>query len=298
MERKTHIDALGASTLIVFSAMMGLNQALIKVVNSGFSPVFQAGLRSLIAFLPVLLYGILARKKLSVSDGSLLPGIVTGTFFSVEFILLFTALEYTTVSRASVLFYTMPFWVALGAHFLIPGERLSVLRVSGLALAVGGVVVALADRGGAAGEYALLGDLMCLAAAAFWAGIALVARVTPLSRSSPTMQLLYQLTVSAVVLMAVAPLFGSMVREVTPGIVGILLFQSIVVVAIGFTVWFWILSVYPASDMASFGFLSPIFGVLFGWLIFDERISASIVIALVMVGSGIYLVNRRRRPGR
>ncbi|KAA3622258.1 MAG: EamA family transporter, partial [Proteobacteria bacterium] len=142
----------------------------------------------------------------------------------------------------------------------------------------------------------VFGDLMCLAAAAFWAGIALVARVTRLSRASPHMQLLYQLGVSGIVLTAAAPLAGDMVLDPTPLILGIFAFQSLVIVAIGFTVWFWVLSVYPASDMASFGFLSPVFGVLFGWLIFDETISVNVLLALAMVGAGIYLVNRKPGP--
>ena len=54
MERKTSIDAFGASSLILFSALLGLNQVLIRIVNSGMQPVFQAGLRSLCVF-PLIL---------------------------------------------------------------------------------------------------------------------------------------------------------------------------------------------------------------------------------------------------
>lgn len=295
MERKVRIDTLGATTLVIFSVLLGLNQALVKLVNAGFSPIFQAGLRSVCAFFPVLVFALVARKRLSITDGSLVGGLLAGAFFSVEFFLLFNALEYTTVSRASVLFYTMPFWVAVGAHFLIPGERLTTARVGGLLLAIAGVALALADENRPTGAHAVVGDLMCLTAAMFWAGIALVARTTKLSRSSPHMQLLYQLAVSGIVLTAAAPLFGDTILAVTPGIVGIFAFQSLVIVAIGFTVWFWVLSVYPASDMASFGFLSPVFGVFFGWMIFDEKISAGVILALAMVGAGIYLVNRKPR---
>ena len=64
------------------------------------------------------------------------------------------------------------------------------------------------------------------------------------------------------------------------------------VVCIGFLTWFWLLSVYPASRMASFGFLAPLFGVFFGWLILDEHLSLLTMVALVLVGTGIVLVNR------
>ncbi len=296
MERKERIDAFGATLLLVFSLLLGLNQVLIKLVNAGLQPVFQAGSRSVCAFFPVLIFAWLARKRLSVSDGSLVPGIITGTLFGFEFLMLFLALEYTAVSRASILFYTMPFWVAVGAHFLIPGERLTLVRLSGLLLAVGGVAWALADDTAPATEHALFGDVLCLVAATFWAAIALIARTTSLNRSGPEMQLLYQLSVSTVILIPASFLFGDLVRDLTPAIVAIFAFQVLVVVSVGFVTWFWVLSIYPASDMASFGFLAPLFGVLFGWLILDESVSVSIIGALVLVSAGIVLVNRK--PGK
>ena len=295
MQRKQRIDMVGGTVLVAFSALLGLNQVLVKFVNSGFQPTFQAGLRSACAFLPVLIYALLMRKKLSLSDGSFWPGIATGLLFSAEFIFLFQALDYTTVSRASILFYAMPFWVAVGAHFLIPGERLTKMRLAGLVLAIAGVSLALSDNAKPATELAWLGDLLCLAGGAFWACIALVSRTTKMSNASPEMNLLYQLAVSSIAMLAIAPFFGPLIREVTPVIIAIFTFQVFAVVCIGFLTWFWILSIYPASDMASFGFLAPLFGVFFGWLVFDEQITLRFAAALVLVCLGILLVNRKPR---
>ena len=295
MERRDRIDTFGAVALVIFSIMMGLNQVLIKLVNAGFAPVFQAGLRSACALGPVVLFAVVMRRRLSVTDGSFWPGLLCGTFFTVEFLLLFTALDYTAVSRASILFYTMPVWVAVGAHLLIPGETLTPRRLLGLALAIGGVVLALADDTPRPTEYALIGDLMCLIGAVFWAGIALLARVSALSRSSPEMQLVYQLMVSAALLLPIAPFMGDLIREVTPEIIGIFTFQTLVIVCIGFLSWFWILRIYPASDMAAFSFLAPLFGVIASWLILGETISITIIGALALVGLGIALINCRSK---
>ena len=122
MERKSHIDLTGAVILVVIMAMLGLNQVAVKLVNEGLAPMFQAGLRSLAAAPIVLVYTLLRGKRIEVSTPILVPGLLCGTCFATEFVLLFQAIEYTTVSRASVFFYTMPFWVALAAHFLIPGN--------------------------------------------------------------------------------------------------------------------------------------------------------------------------------
>ena len=293
MEKKTRIDSFGASSLILFSALLGLNQVLIKVVNGGLQPVFQAGLRSLCALPVIVIFALIAKRKLSIRDGSLIGGLICGLLFSGEFILLFLALDYTTVARTSIFFYTMPFWVALAAHFLIPGERLTRIRSLGLILAMAGVAIAMWDRPQEVGEYAIWGDIMCLCGAMMWAGIALSARVTKLSRSTPEMQLVYQLAVSAPIVLIAAPFFGDLVRDLQPYHIGIFTFQVVVVVAFGFSFWFWLLSKYPASDMASFGFLAPVFGVAFGWLILDEPITMTLLAALVLVGLGIVLVNRK-----
>ena len=124
------------------------------------------------------------------------------------------------------------------------------------------------------------------------AGIALLTRTTRLAQATPEMNLLYQLSVSALVLLLLAPLFGETIREPTALILGIFAFQVIVVVAIGFVVWFWILSIYPVSNMASFSLLTPVFGVLFGWLIFNDTLGAGFLVALALVGAGLILVNR------
>ncbi|MEO1292846.1 MAG: DMT family transporter [Pseudomonadota bacterium] len=296
--RRTTIDAQGAVLLVFFSALMGLNQPLVKIVNSGLQPVFQAGLRSACAFVPILLFALVMRKRLSLSDGSFWPGVFCGVLFATEFVMLFLALDFTTVARSSIFFYTMPFWVAVAAPWLIPGEHLTPRKVLGLAMAVAGVAVALLLRGGESvplPETHLLGDLLCLGAAILWAGIALTARATALSRASPEMQLLYQLAVSTPLLLGAALFFGPLVRDFTPEIGAIFAFQVLVVVCVGFLTWFWVLSVYPASDMASFGFLAPVFGVFFGWLILGEDLTPSLIAALVLVGIGIFLVSWKPR---
>jgi len=45
--------------------------------------------------------------------------------------------------------------------------------------------------------------------------------------------------------------------------------------------------------MASYSFLGPIFGVFFGWLIFKEEISITIILSLLFVSIGIYLINSK-----
>jgi drug/metabolite transporter (DMT)-like permease len=72
-----------------------------------------------------------------------------------------------------------------------------------------------------------------------------------------------------------------------------LVFQAGVVVAGGFVTWLWLFSVYPASTVASFSGLTPIFAILMGHFIFGELLSPSLIGAAVLVSGGIVMVNRR-----
>jgi len=287
------MDAFGAGVLVGLNGLLGLNQALVKLVNAGFSPVFQAGFRSACALLPVLLYAVWKRKRLSITDGTLVPGIVNGLLFSGEFCLLFLALDLTSVSRVSLFFYSMPLWLAVATHFLIPGERLTGVRAVGLLVAFSGIALALLGGERDPARESWLGDLIALVGAFCWGSIALLVRTTPLQHTSPEMNLLYQLAVSAVLVIPLAMLLGDTIREPTAALVGIFAFQVIVIVAIGFVVWFWILSIYPVARMASFSLLTPLFGIFFGWWIFDDALPPSFLAALVLVGIGLVLVNRR-----
>ncbi|SIN97669.1 DMT family transporter [Vannielia litorea] len=290
MERKDRIDAFGAASLVGFSLLLGFGQVIIKVGNEGFGPVFFAGMRSALS-LGFLLIWMRARGiVLELGPGVRGLGLLMGLFFTGEFVALFIALDLTTVARSALMFYTMPVWLALLAHFLLPGERLTVVKVTGLALAFAGVAMAL--LAGSEGGGALVGDLCALAGAWCWAGLALVVRGTRLREMRAESQLMWQLAVSAVLLGALAPLFGPLFRGPEALHWGVLLVQGLVISGAGFLFWLWILKFYPASSVASFGFLTPVFGTLLGWLILDEPLPGVILLALALVAAGLWLVNR------
>jgi len=228
---------------------------------------------------------------IALPRAAVLGATISGLLFAFEFMCLFTALDLTTVSRTSIIFYSMPVWLALLAHTLLPGERLSSLRAIGLGLAMVGVTLAVLDR--SSGEVSLLGDLLALGAALSWAGISLCVRVTPFSKVPAEQQLIWQLIVSAPLLLLAAPFFGGYLREIEPIHIAGMLFQIFAVASFGFLIWFALMKIYPASSVASFSFLSPVFAVILGWLILDEKIDAQIWLALALVASGIFLINRR-----
>jgi drug/metabolite transporter (DMT)-like permease len=229
------------------------------------------------------------------ADGTLGVGIAAGAMFAGEFALIYWALVYTDVARGIIVLYTTPFFVALGAHFFVPGERMHRRQVTGLFCAFMGVVVAFSDGLTLPTYDALVGDTMMLGGAALWGATTVLVKASKLSRIDPAKTLAYQLAVSGAALLVLAPLAGEPgIFDPTPLVVASLLFQIVIVASFSYLAWFAMIRVYPASTMHAFTFLTPLFSLIFGGWLLGERVSAALVVSLGLVAAGIWLVNRPR----
>ena len=292
MPRKDRLDAFGVCALLAVQLLFAFNQIIIKTVNDGLQPVFFAGLRSALAVVIVAFWLWLRGRPPRLTKATMAAGLMIGLMFSAEFLFLFQALDLTTVGRTSVIFYSMPVWLALMAHFGLPGERISRLKAVGLALAFAGTAWAILDRS-ASGAGSLAGDLCALAAAVAWAATAFVARKPTMASVGPEMQLFWMVLVSTPILLAASPFFGPFIRDLQPLHIALLFVQAGVVVAGGFIAWLWLLAAYPAATVASFSFLTPIFALTLGAVVFSEPLDRSVLGAVVLVTLGIILINRR-----
>ncbi len=119
---------------------------------------------------------------------NLKAGALVAVLFSLEFFLLAQALQLTSASHAVVLLYTAPIFVALGLHWKLPSERLTLLQWTGIGIAFIGIVVTFIrpQQIGANTfqQQMLWGDLYALAAAIAWAATTLTVRLSSLARCS------------------------------------------------------------------------------------------------------------------
>jgi drug/metabolite transporter (DMT)-like permease len=290
MEPRPSIDAFGAISLTAFSFLLAGNQVLIALVNEGLQPVFFAGMRSVAAAGVIAALMLARRRGLRLERRYLGPGLAIGAVFAAEFVCLFLALDLTTVTRTSVIFYSMPVWLAVIGHFVLPGEAMTTGKAAGLALAFAGVAWAIVSRGQGGGG-SLAGDLLALGGALAWAGIALIARGTRFREVPPDLQILWQLAVSAPILLAASAFMGPFVRAFEPWMWGPIA-GLVAISSVGFMFWLWLLTIYPASGVAAFSFLAPVFGVALGWGLLGEEVGAPILIAAALVVAGLILVNR------
>ncbi|MFG6412764.1 DMT family transporter [Roseateles sp. DC23W] len=295
--RQTQLDARAIALLLLCCVLWGINQVAVKAALTEIGPLWQAGLRSVVAGLLVWAWAAGRGIRLFERDGSLGGGLLAGLLFAAEFACIFLGLQYTSASRMVVFLYLSPFVVALGMPFIARGETLAGRQWAGLALAFGAVAFAFAEgfsspHGDTRGP-SWWGDALGVAAALLWAGTTLAIRGTRLSSAVAEKTLLYQLGVSALALCAAAALAREpLPTHWSPRLLGLFGFQAILVSFASYLAWFWLIRHYAATKLAVFTLSTPLFGLLAGALLLGESISARLVAALVALAAGIVLVNR------
>lgn len=184
-------------------------------------------------------------------------------------------------------------------HYLLKSDRLTAGKLAGLLLA-GGAVLLLLWHTGRTAETAqhdpptLAGDGVLLFSALLL-GVKFVYTKLALKVIGPT-ELIFWHDVVAVVLFA---LTGWMMEDVSWGKVDLpawlgLLYQGLLVGGVCFALQAHLLKHHSASRIAIFSFLTPLFGMILGWLLRGDHLSPWLVLAGVAVAGGIYLVNRAK----
>ena len=294
-ERKTHLDALATTLLLACCAFWGLQQILIKTTVVEVPPMWQATIRMTGAVALLWLWCLVRGIRLFERDGTLGSGLLVGLLFSGEFLCIYTGLQYTTASRLSVFLYCAPFVVALLLPRFVPSERLRGVQWTGLALAFVAVLIAFGESfTHSAGPTQLRGDAFALLAGLLWGLTTLALRTTRMATVSAEKALFYQIGVTA----AVSPLMSVLLGEPRSWSYSgyawtSMALQTVIGAFASYLAWMWMLRHYPATQMSSFTFLTPVFALVFGVALLKEPLTVQLVLALLGVGAGILLVNRK-----
>ena len=294
-ERKSHLDGLAIGLLLACCLFWGFQQILIKTTVGEVPPLWQASLRFAGATALLVLWCAVRGVRLFDRDGTLRAGLLAGVLFAAEFSCIYLGLRDTTASRLTVFLYTSPFVVAVLLPRFVPTERLRGAQWVGLVIAFAAVALAFSE--GFSGETTarqLRGDAMALAAGTLWGLTTLVIRASSLGKASAEKTLFYQVAVTAVV----APLLSLALGETwsftySAHAWGSRAAQTVVGAFASYLVWMWMLRHYPATQMSSFTFLTPVFALVFGVALLSEPLTLQLVLALAGVAAGIVLVNRK-----
>lgn len=274
--------------------LFGSNAIAIKMSLAGFGPFTAAGLRFGMASVAISLWAVVTGRPFAIKKGQAVHLLVLSIIFTVQLSLFYYGLSMTNASRGTLIVNFQPFVVLILAHFFIPDDRISKKKTAGLVLGFAGVSFVFLDHVGASAGIRT-GDLFILGTTMLW-GINAVYVKRIIDEFRVFHIVLYPMLFSV-------PLFllegfawdPVMVGQIDSSVLAALLYQGLVTAGFGFVVWNSFLKIYGVVTVHSFTFIIPMSGVILGGLILGEPITNNILVSLVLIGTGIFVVNYKRK---
>jgi len=283
--RPTHV-----ALAVLVAAIWGLNFVVIEVGLEDFPPLLLSALRYALASLPLLVLGGLPSVRWR---WVLAVGVAIGV---VKFSLLFIGMDVgMPAGLASLVLQAQALFTVVLAALLLR-ERIAGSQVLGLAVAFGGLALV---AGGLEGAATAEGFALVIAAAVAW-GFGNLA----LKRAAPADPLRFMTTVCIVPplpLLALSLAFegpteigdafaGADLR----GVVAVL-YLAFAATTVGWGLWGALMARYPASTVAPFSLLVPVFGLSFGALLLGEAVTGRDLVAAALILAGVLLTLRAPR---
>ena len=300
MTQAKALSLQGFVSLLLVALLMAANHVAARLAfNSGLdvatAVAVRSGVTAMVVGLLVWLAGVPWRLSSQHMRGLLMIGVMIGT----QSQLLYGAVSRLPVALALLAFNTYPLWAALWNRVFYgqPPERQVLLTMpvilAGLALALD--VAGAASGLGARQQWAVMGEGVAFAmAAAASFGMVLVWTQHETAGLDGRVRTLFSLLIAASVALAVIGWHGGPQWPQTEigwlGLVGLTcLYGS------GFTLMFTVLPKLGVAGNTAIMNVEPVFALMLGWAILDQRIEpVQIAGAVVVVAAVIFLGLRKR----
>lgn len=278
---------------LTFSFLWASAFIAVKIGLESSPPLFLMGFRFVIAGAALVLFARLRGHVLPSSGRAWVHLGVLGLLNQALYLgLTAVAMQSLAGSTGAILASTNPLLVAMVAAVFLH-EQLGPMKILGLLLAFGSVVVIMAARVG-------IGDAPPAMALVLLANLCMVAGTILFKRWAPQGSLAMvngiQLVVASVVLLILSAAWESPLATVRwePSF---LFSMAYLVVGLSWgamLIWFFLLRSGEASRASAFLFLNPVFGLFLGALLRGESLRPIDFAGTAGVALGIYLVQRAR----
>jgi len=282
--------SFSAALFTVFLCIIfGANYVAVKIGLAGMGVFTSAALRFTIAASAIALWAKLTGRSFSLKKGQAHQISILTIIFTVQLSLFYFGISRTSATHATLVSNFLPFFILFLAHFFIPGDRITLRKTAGILLGFSGVVLIFLEKEQGSSEFKT-GDIIILAVSFIWAcNTVYVKRIINDFHSFHLV--LYPIVFSVPFLFIEAFLWDEkMLFNLNFMILASLFYQSIITASFGFVAWNNLLKNYGATALHSFIFIIPISGVFFGGLLLYEPITYQIISALILIVSGILVV--------
>ncbi len=278
--------------LVALSAIWGSSFLFIKVGVEELEPAVVVFGRLFVGAL-VLVPVVAARGGVSGLRAMLVPILVLGALNNaLPYWLLSFAETRIDSGLAAVIQAAAPIFTVLLAIRIDPSQRVTGLRLLGVALGFVGValLVGLQEGGELLGALAVVGTALCYAVSVLYAGRA-IRSFSPLDVSVGQLSVGALLTLPAALLQwpADAP---------SAKVVGAVLVLGVFGTGIAYLLYFALIVRAGASRAILVTYLVPAFALVYGWLILDEPVTAAALAGLGLILGGTALATGARTTRR
>ena len=277
------------AVVMLLCVLWGGLMVSIKVGLDGVPPILMAALRFGLGAGCIYAWTRIVGMRLSPAPGTQLLLAAPAVILVGQILTMNIGAQYTSASHATVFMQSYPFFVAMIAHYIIPGDRLSLKKILGMILAGAGMVWTMGDGLGDAG--AISGDLLVVLSAMFLATQIVVLKHL-VRRIEPVALIFWQqLLALPVFILLWLTTEGDLPISFTPTIIVAIVYQGAVIAGFCFVVSTWLLKAHNASQISAFFFTTPLFGVLLSWLILGDQITIHLLGGLLLLAIGLWVIN-------
>lgn len=264
----------------------------IKLALEEMPPLAIAAYRFLIALPAVWAWCALRGVDRRLPQGARWPVIGFAAIFVVQISAINIGTQHTHSGYAALFLNTSPLFVAFLAPLIFPADRLTRKKLLGLLCAFLGVSLVLLPSGPQA--ELLYGNLVVLLSGFLLAVLHIFSKA--LVRSlHPARLILWEFIFGVPTLLLLSFVLEGIDYDFNGTVLGSLLYQGLVVGSFCFVTWTHLLSRYPASQVVSFQFTIPLFGVALSYIVLSEPVNVWLIVALPLVAGGILLVTSSPR---
>lgn len=240
-----------------------------------------AMLRGYIGLLFLVIFIIVKREKISWINirKNLVLLIVSGALIGFNWILLFEAYKYTTVSTATLCYYMAPIFVILAVPIFLK-EKITINKLMCICIAIIGMVLVSGVLKSGLGN--IKGILLGLGAACFYASVIILnKKIKNISAYDKT---IFQLLAAAVVITPYSFVFEDIsLGKIKPIIIVMVLIVGILHTGIAYVLYFGSIKVLKAQTVAIFSYMDPIISIILSSIMFKERMGLIEILGAILI---------------
>lgn len=276
---------------LILCGIWGSTWLFIKIGLRDLPPFTFAGLRFVLAsaILGSLILIRRARWPRTRSEWYLIA--VSGLLqFTLNYGLVFWGEQYISSGLAAVLQSTFPLFGLVIAHFYLPSERMTTLKVVGVMLGVFGVAVIFSDQLTIAGSMALLGSIALVLSAVFGSYSNVLVKAYG-GKIDPQILAASQMVFGFVPLLAAGfATEGNPLRfRWTLSAFLSLMYLVIVGSVIAFWLYYWLVRNMDVTNTMLIALVTPVVAVILGMMVLHEQLNWRLVAgsACIILGLGL-----------